>query len=130
VRSRVATSLRCAPICSDTTRIARRSRRRSQFRDHTDRKGANLASNLRSGDLRASQKSNWKPSHSRRIPSAFGTHPVPIRHPFFIPTVATTPKPALLAHIGNLGKFQTAPLRKGRESPSHRPRSTVLFRST
>jgi hypothetical protein len=124
-REHTAASLRCAPICSDTARVARRSPRRSQFRNHTDRAARNPRTQTAFRRFARFTKSIWKLSHSRRIPSAFGTHPVPIRHPFLIPTVAPTPKPALLAHIGNLGNLQTPPCAPVRQLPFHRSRLTA-----
>jgi hypothetical protein len=45
----------------------------------------------------------WRLSHSERIPSAFGTHSIPIRHSFDQPAFARGPKPPLAAQIVNLG---------------------------
>jgi hypothetical protein len=45
----------------------------------------------------------WKLSHSERIPSAFGTHSIPIRHSFALTAIACGPKTPLSTHIVNLG---------------------------
>jgi hypothetical protein len=45
----------------------------------------------------------WRLSHSECIPSAFGTHSIPIRHSFALTPIARGPKTPPSAHIVNLG---------------------------
>ncbi len=106
----IATSLRRAPNYSDSASLFRHSRRPSQFRNHADRAWRKTRAQLAFRRSASFTESIWKLSHSRRIPSAFGTHPAPIRHSFFIPTVAPSPRKARLAHIGNLGKLHSTSL--------------------